>query len=110
MCRLFQDEGPFRQSMMESGGARYRLRMGEANAQAVHAQQGQLCAEEEQEEEDRRWNRRIDFLSVLMLGNVNGRADFQRTCAFRHATCGGLQWTASEHSPVSPSARRILRV
>jgi hypothetical protein len=36
VCRLFQDEGPFRQSMMQSGEARYRLRLGEANAQAVH--------------------------------------------------------------------------
>jgi hypothetical protein len=47
VCRLFQDEGPFRQSMLQSGEARYRLRMGEANVQAVHAQQGQLRAEEE---------------------------------------------------------------
>ena len=101
VCRLFQDEGPFRQSMMQSGEARYRLRLGEANVQAVHDRREQLAIEERDDER----------MCCRMLGTVNGRADFQKICSFEQRACGGgFQWTASEHSPVRPSDLASLSI
>jgi hypothetical protein len=110
VCRLFQDEGPFRKSMMQSGEARYRLRLGEANVQAVHAQQ-QSLAEAERRERIRERSFRSLGGCCRMLGIVNGRADFQKICAFEHGACGGgFQWTASEHPPVRPSDLASLSI
>jgi hypothetical protein len=110
VCRLFQEQGSFRQAMMQSGEARYRLRQGEANVQAVHAQQQSLA--EEQRREMRRVSELVSHrVCCRMLGTVNGRADFQKICAFEHGTCGGgFHWTASEDPPVRPSDLASLSI
>jgi hypothetical protein len=97
--------------MMQSGEARYRLRLGKANVQAVHDRREHLAIEERRERSDAFRRIRNETMCCRMLGTVNGRADFQKICSFEQRACGGgFQWTASDHSPVRPSDLASLSI
>ena len=53
----------------------------------------------------------IRALSVCrMLGVVNGRANFEKICAFEHDASGRLRWKGSVHSPGFPPDHSSLRI